>query len=68
MAAVPLQSNMVGRLLLSRVLFQEDVWVIWVKNEGIMDKKMYHNILVRYAVPSERQLIGDNFVFREDNI
>ena len=38
-----------------------------VKIDGIMDKKVYHNILVRHAVPSGRRLIGNNFVFQEDN-
>ena len=36
-----------------------------VKIEGIMDKKVYHNIV--HALPSGRRLIGDNFVFQEDN-
>ena len=34
---------------------------------GIMDKMVYHNILVRHAVPSGRRLIGDNFVFQKCN-
>ena len=34
---------------------------------GIMDKMVYHNILVRHAVPSGRPLIGDNFVFQKCN-
>jgi transposase len=38
-----------------------------VKIDGIMDKKVYHNILVRHAVPSGLRLIGNNFVFQEDN-
>ena len=38
-----------------------------VKIEGIMDKKVYHNILVRHAVLFGRRLIVDNFVFQEDN-
>ena len=37
-----------------------------VKIEGIRTKKVYHNILVRHAVPSGRHLIGDNFVFQQD--
>ena len=37
-----------------------------VKIGGIMDKKVYHNILVRHTVPSGRRLIDDNFVFQED--
>ena len=32
-----------------------------------MEKKVYHNTLVRHAVPSGRRLIRDNFVFQEDN-
>lgn len=32
-----------------------------------MDKKVYHNILVRHAVPSGHRLIGNNFVFQDDN-
>ena len=38
-----------------------------VKLDGIMDKKLYHNILVRHAVPSRLRLFGNNFVFQEDN-
>ena len=38
-----------------------------VKIHGIMDKKVYHNILVRHAVPSGQHLIGNNFVFQDDN-
>jgi hypothetical protein len=38
-----------------------------VKIDGIMDKKVYHNILVQHAVPSGLRLIGNNFVFQEDN-
>ncbi len=30
---------------------------------GIMDKKVYHNILVRYGVPSGGRLIGPGFIF-----
>ena len=37
------------------------------KIDGIMDKKVYHNILVRHAVPSGLRLIGNNLVFQEDN-
>ena len=35
--------------------------------EKIMDKKVYHDILVRIAVKGGRQLIGHNFIFQEDN-
>ncbi len=34
---------------------------------GIMDKKMYHNILVRQALPEGKKLNGKGFVFQEDN-
>ena len=34
---------------------------------GIMDKMVYHNILVRHAVPSGRRLIGYKFVFQKCN-
>lgn len=34
---------------------------------GIMDKKMYHSILVHTAVPEGKHLIGRGFVFQEDN-
>ena len=37
-----------------------------VKMYGIMDKKVYHNILVRYRVPSGSRLIGPGFIFQED--
>ena len=35
--------------------------------KGIMDKKVYHKILVHHAVKEGRQLIGEKFVFQEDN-
>ena len=38
-----------------------------VKIDGIMDKKVYHNILVRHGVPSGSRLIGQGFIFQEDN-
>ena len=38
-----------------------------VKIGGIMDKMVYHNILVRHAVPSGRRLIDDDFVFQKCN-
>ena len=34
-----------------------------VKIHGIMDKKVYHNILVRHGVPSWSRLIGPGFIF-----
>ena len=37
-----------------------------VKIDGIMDKKVYHNILVRHGVPSGSHLIGQGFIFQED--
>ena len=38
-----------------------------VKIDGIVDKKVYHNILVRHGVPSGSRLIGPGFIFQEDN-
>lgn len=38
-----------------------------VRITSIMDKKMYHNILVRHAVPSGIRNIGKGFVFQQDN-
>ena len=38
-----------------------------VKMYGIMDKKVYHNILVKHGVPSGSRLIGPGFIFQEDN-
>ena len=38
-----------------------------VRIHGIMDKKVYHNILVRHAVPLGKRLAGQNFVFQQDN-
>ena len=38
-----------------------------VKIGGIMEKMVYHNNLVRHAVPSGRRLISDNFVFQKCN-
>jgi hypothetical protein len=35
--------------------------------EGIMDKKMYHSILVYHAIPEGKRLLGKGFVFQEDN-
>jgi hypothetical protein len=35
--------------------------------EGIMDKKVYHSILVRRAVPEGKKLLGKGFVYQEDN-
>ena len=35
--------------------------------EGIMDKKMYHSILVYRAIPEGKRLLGKGFVFQEDN-
>ena len=39
----------------------------FLKIDGIMDKKVYHNILVRNGVPSGSRLIGPGFIFQEDN-
>ena len=38
-----------------------------VKIDGIMDNKVYHNILVRHRVPSGSRVIGPRFIFQEDN-
>ena len=38
-----------------------------VKMYGIMDKKVYHHILVRHRIPSGSRLIGPGFLFQEDN-
>jgi transposase len=35
--------------------------------EGIMDKNVYHSILVHRAVPEGKKLLGKGFVFQEDN-
>nr|CAH0108862.1 unnamed protein product [Daphnia galeata] len=35
--------------------------------EGIMDMKVYHQILIRHALPGGKRLIGRGFVFQEDN-
>ena len=35
--------------------------------EGIMDKKVYHNIIVRQAMPAGKRLIGKGFIYQEDN-
>ena len=37
------------------------------KVKGILNKKGFHNILMRYAIPSGLRNIGENFVFQEDN-
>lgn len=37
-----------------------------MKIDGIMDKKVYHNNLVRHGVPSGSHLIGPGFVYLED--
>ena len=39
----------------------------FVKMYGIMDKKVYHNILVRHGVPSGSHRIGLGFIFQKDN-
>jgi hypothetical protein len=35
--------------------------------EGIMEKTVYHTILVRRALPEGKKLIGKGFIFQEDN-
>lgn len=39
----------------------------FVKIDGIMDKKVYHNILTRHVVPVGLRFIGNNFVFQNGN-
>lgn len=34
---------------------------------GIMDKKVYHQILIRNALPEGKRLLGRGFIFQEDN-
>jgi transposase len=38
-----------------------------IKIDGIMKKEDYKKILVRYAIPSGRRVIGHGFVFQQDN-
>ena len=38
-----------------------------VKIDGIMDKKVFHNLLVRHGVPSGCQLVGQGFIYEEDD-
>lgn len=38
-----------------------------VKEEGIVRKEDYKKILVKYAVPTGKNLLGKNFVFQQDN-
>lgn len=38
-----------------------------VRIEGIMDKKKYHSILQRHAIPSGIRICGKGFVFQQDN-
>lgn len=38
-----------------------------IKIEGIMKKEQYKNILEQNAVPSGLRLIGDGFIFQQDN-
>jgi hypothetical protein len=42
------------------------VWPL-KKIDGKMDKKYYHKILQRHAIPAGTRLIGKNFVFQEHN-
>jgi hypothetical protein len=35
--------------------------------EGIMNKGVYHQILIKHAIPAGRKLLGDGFAFMEDN-
>ena len=38
-----------------------------IKIDGIMDKNVYHNILVRHAIPSGLEVIGHGFIYQQDN-
>lgn len=38
-----------------------------VKIEGIMDKKVYHSILVKHAMSSETRILRRGFIFQQDN-
>nr|XP_042913696.1 uncharacterized protein LOC122273754 [Parasteatoda tepidariorum] len=38
-----------------------------IRIEGIMDKKYYHRILQCYAFPCGQRIIGQGFVFQQDN-
>lgn len=38
-----------------------------IRIEGIMKKEQYHNILQRHAIPSGTNLIGEGFIFQQDN-
>lgn len=38
-----------------------------VKIEGIMLKEHYHSILVRKVVPGGLNLLGNGFIFQQDN-
>src|SRR4029434_1826942 len=60
------QLNTEGVVLRCGVPFQPQEQVR-VKIDGIMDKKVYHNILVRHRIPSGSRLIGPGFLFQEDN-
>ena len=35
--------------------------------DGRMDKEMYHQILIRHGVPSGLRLVGQGFVYQQDN-
>lgn len=35
--------------------------------DGIMDKKMYHQILIRHGVQSGLRLVSQRFVYKQDN-
>ena len=35
--------------------------------EGIMRKEHYHSILIRHAMPSGRRILGQDWIFQEDN-
>ncbi len=55
-----------GSVLAWGAISANGVWPL-KRIEGKMDKKYYHNILQRHAIPAGTALIGNNFVFQEDN-
>lgn len=38
-----------------------------VKVDGTINRHGYHNILQRHALPSGQRLVGDGFIFQQDN-
>lgn len=35
--------------------------------QGIIDKKVYHQLLIRHALPEGKRRLGNGFVYQEDN-